>query len=121
VDEYREILQSMRGEFLDAIREFKRDIEKMFLKLDTLNDKIISAEKDIEYMKLELDETEKSHKKDIDEMWKSYRNFKQNDLCLIIDTKIKSLKIWVLINAVSLLLTTCGFLTTLFLYYRGKL
>ena len=73
-------------EIKDFRKDVKLDIKELATKIDGQSRKIISAEKDIEYLKLDIDEKHK----EFNTFCNTFRDFKDNKLGKLIDNKIEN-------------------------------
>ena len=112
---------------IDEIRELKNDLKeslsKIFEKMDDQNNRIISAEKDLEYLKIDLDGKTASLESDLDDYFKNFREFKNKQLPEIVDDriekKINGLFAMAGLNLIGLMGTVLGFLIYEFVL-KGK-
>lgn len=88
-NDFKYLLEDVKTNVLDAIRDVKRDIEKLNNRLDIQNDKIISACKDIEYLNTTMNHEMSQVKKDLDEAWKAFRVLRDTDMLVVIDREFK--------------------------------
>lgn len=103
---------------LNEIRELKKDIKenmsKVFIKIDDQNNRIISAEKDIEYIKIDFDNKVENIENDFNNFNHSYREFKKKEVVDIILTtigkKFSAQFFMAAVNLIGLMATALAFL-----------
>jgi chromosome segregation ATPase len=57
----------------ESIGDINRNVNAILEKINKQNGDLIKAEKDIEYLSKELDETKKEHEKEIETLWNELR------------------------------------------------